>query len=155
MIMCRASNPLICLLAGVMAFAVLFAVGCGKKAMPAPPNRIAPTAVSNFKGQLKEGQVLLTWSLPEPAGEKSDLTLNVPLTEVIVYRSKLPLEAGGCKNCPLRFEPIAKLAPPSGGKGGMRYSDKLERGFRYTYKIILVGENDAVSPDSDLLDVTY
>jgi hypothetical protein len=146
---------LICFWAGIMAFLVLMAPGCGKKAMPVPPNRITPAAVTNFKGQLAEGQVQLSWRLPEPAGEKAGVTRSISSVGVMVYRSKLPLEAGGCKGCPLRFEPIATLTPPSGGKGAMRYDDKLERGFRYTYKIVLVGENDAVSPDSDLLDITY
>lgn len=145
----------ICFWAGMMAFLVLLASGCGKKAMPVPPNRISPAAVTNFKGQLTEGQVLLSWRLPELTGEKSGVALNGPSAVVMVYRSKLSLEAGGCKNCPLRFEPIATLSPPPGARGEMRYADKLERGFRYTYKIVLVGENDVVSPDSDLLDVTY
>jgi hypothetical protein len=149
------SNSLVCLLAGAMAVVILFVTGCGKKAMPVPPNRIAPAAVSNFKGELKDGRVLLTWFLPERLGDKSGVTQNVPLTEVMVYRSKLSLEGGGCKNCPPRFEAIAKLAPAAGGKGTMRYSDTLERGFRYTYKVVLVGENDVVSPDSDLLDISY
>jgi hypothetical protein len=144
-----------CFRAGLMAFLVLLAPGCGKKGMPVPPNRITPPAVTDFKGQLTEGQLELRWRLPEGAGEKSGPMRNVSPAEVMVYRSKLPLEAGGCKNCPLRFEPIASLAPPSGGKGAMRYGDKLERGFRYTYKIVLVGENSALSPDSDLLDITY
>jgi hypothetical protein len=138
-----------------MAFLVFLAPGCGKKGMPAPPNRVAPAAVTNFKGQLTEGQLELSWRLPEGAGETSGPMWNVPPAGVMVYRSKLPLEAGGCQNCPLRFEPIASLAPPPGGKGQMRYGDKLDRGFRYTFKIVLVGENDAVSPDSDLLDITY
>ncbi|MFH0725084.1 MAG: hypothetical protein V2B19_01785 [Pseudomonadota bacterium] len=151
----RNSNSLICLLAGAMAAAMLFAVGCGKKAMPVAPNRIAPAAVSNFKGELKEGRVLLTWSLPGKSDDKSGVTQSVPVAEVRVYRSKLSLAAGGCKHCPPRFEVIAKLAPVSGGTGGMRFSDTLETGFRYTYKVVLIGENDVMSPDSDLLDVTY
>jgi hypothetical protein len=138
-----------------MAVAMLFAVGCGKKALPIPPNRIAPAPVLNFKGELKEGQVLLAWSLPEQPAETSNGKRNVALAAVLVYRSKLPVEAGGCKNCPPRFELIAKLAPPPGGVGAMRYSDTLQKGFRYTYKVVLVGENDVAGPDSDLLDVTY
>jgi hypothetical protein len=149
------SNSPICLLVGAIAIAMLFAVGCGKKAMPIPPNRIAPAAVSNFKGELKEGRVLLAWSLPGKSDDTSGVMQSVPVVEVRVYRSKLSLAEGGCKNCPPQFEAIAKLAPASGGTRAMRYNDAVERGFRYTYKIVLVGENDVMSPDSDLLDVTY
>lgn len=149
------ARALACLFSAVMTLSVLFMPGCGKKAMPVPPNRIMPPAVSSFKGELTEGQVKLTWSLPGPTGEKTDIRTAVPLAGVLVYRSRLPLEEGGCKNCPLRFEPVAKLAPPSGDTRKMGYSDRLEKGFRYTYKIVLVGENDAVSPDSDLLDLIY
>lgn len=143
------------LLPALLTLSVLFALGCGKKAMPAPPNRTMPPAVSDFRGELSDGRVKLSWSLSGRAGETADAKPAVPLAEVRVYRSRLPIEEGGCKNCPLPFEPLARLAPPSGGTGKMGYSDRLDRGFRYTYKIVLVGENDAVGPDSDLLDLTY
>jgi hypothetical protein len=151
----RHSKSPIGLSVGAIVLAMLFAIGCGKKAMPIPPNRIQPAPVSNFKGELKEGRVLLSWSLPVRPGDKSDMTENVPLAAAWVYRSKVPMTEGDCKNCPPRFEVIAKLKPASGGKRAMRYSDMLETGFRYTYKVVLIGENDVMSRDSDLLDITY
>jgi hypothetical protein len=139
------------LLVGILAAGLLLSFGCGKKAMPSAPNQAPPTAVSDLKGDLKENQIVLTWSLPQPAQTKKSISLS----SIVIYRSKLPIEGGNCKNCPLRYEPLLTLAPPTKGGSPMRYMDKLESGHRYTYKVILFGENEVKSPDSNIVDITY
>lgn len=137
------------LLAGTLAVAVIVTAGCGKKDMPVAPNRQVPPPVVNLDGNIDGGRMVLDWTLPPLTDE------DAALDDVRVYRSKIPLADGDCKNCPLRFEQIATIPPAEGTVQTMRYIDPMESGFRYTYKVNLTFENGALSPPSNVISVTY
>jgi hypothetical protein len=134
----------ILLLLGIVGILGLLTSGCGKKAMPIAPHRIPPPRVSDLKGSLKGGQVMLSWTVPANEARRAGL----PLTAV-VYRSKLPLKGGGCERCPLRFEPVERLPVPAGAAPKMQYTQRVETGFRYTYQVVLMGEHHMAGDPSN------
>ena len=129
----------VCLL---MALAVLSCVwqGCGKKGPPRPPKRPLPPVVQDLRHTLKNDVVELSWTLPSTAGGN----IAKPATIKVLRASQTGQEIG-CEECPLRFEIVAEIpvhakASDKSGPRRLQYSEIIDSGYRYIYKVILFDE---------------
>jgi hypothetical protein len=97
---------------------------------------------------------MLTWSIPR----EKEKVISDP-SGFIVHRSKMPLSESDCKNCPVLFKRVADIpievkASERLEKGSMTYTETLEKGYRYIYKVI--GYTKGVtSSDSNYVDFIY
>jgi hypothetical protein len=121
--------------------------GCGRKGPPVPPGYVAPAAVSDLKYQISADSVTLTWTIPE-AERKSTYAISGSN----VYRLKTPLDSDACPECPLVFLFVNKN-PAKSGIG--QHRETLERGFRYTFKVVSIDEANKEGPDSNLVQFTF
>jgi len=101
----------------------------------------------------REGdQVTLKWTTPEASRRMlSDLG------GFFIYRSKQSLSTPECKDCPIFFTRIATV-PYTGETPGteeITYSETLETGFRYIYKVTVFSKSGLTSGDSNTVSFTY
>lgn len=133
---------------GLLGVLMLMACGCGVKAMPVVPGKTLPAPVRDLTGQIASGQAALSWTIPAQDPKSEWLP-----EAVVVYRSKVLLQEEACEQCPLKFEPIARLGIPGGLMRKMHYVDTLETGFRYTYKVVLIGDKEERGEESNLFSI--
>lgn len=130
-------------------------VGCGKKGPPKPPERRSPQAVKDLSYAIDNQIVELSWtvqgsddrSASSPAGYK-------------VFRSKLSAKEPNCEKCPIRFGEIGDVAiqmkrSETSKPTRMRFTEVLEPGYRYIYKVIIYDEDGKGSEDSNFVKFEY
>ncbi|MCU0597886.1 MAG: hypothetical protein MUE70_01340 [Desulfobacterales bacterium] len=110
---------------------VLLAVACGRKDLPLPPKIIEPPVVEKIKADLNGDKLQLTWPIPKT--DEADA-----LAGFYVYRSKEKAGAPPCSQCPVRFDRAADIAYDSVSlmiEKNAVYSEKLEKGCQYKYRV--------------------
>lgn len=143
---------------GILILCTSLFIGCGKKAPPVAPHQVQPQAVKDLSYRLDGDTLKLTWTIP-----KGDEKNQSSLTAFILYQSKRPIAEKECKSCPVRFKrvadiPVDKKSPLKIGKDKAKplsYSETLEKGFRYVYKVIGLAQNDRTSDDSNYISFSY
>ncbi|MEJ2096757.1 MAG: lipoprotein [Deltaproteobacteria bacterium] len=132
---------------GLCLALILSAAGCGRKGPPLPPQYEEPPAVGDLQYQIKDDTVALRWSAPVLQNQKKNSAAGVRL-----YRSRTSLKESGCKNCPPVFLMIRSIPLQT---GVMQYTERLEHGYRYTYKVVLVDSNHREGADSNIVRFVY
>jgi len=130
--------------------------GCGKKGPPVPPRYKPVPAVSDLKYSIDGNILTLTWTIPkEKEKEKS------AFSGFIVYRSKRPISDSDCKNCPKLFQKVSdipadiRIDGPGYENNNIEYCEEIERGFVYTYKVVLYTKSGAQSRDSNNINFNF
>jgi predicted small lipoprotein YifL len=101
---------------------------CGKKGPPVPPSSSGPPAIVGPEITRDENLMTLTWRV---AAHEDELE-TVP-GGFYVYRARIAL-SGGCLDCPWQFERAAEV-PVENAQIRTTYTELLEKGFRYGYKV--------------------
>lgn len=135
----------------ILLLAGSLVAGCGVKAPPRPPKRPLPAAVSDLSGSMDGDVLQLTWGIPPEGDDASEAT------EFAVYRSKTPAAEADCRNCPLTFQHVKQISvtPSDRQAGRMSFSEGLEKGYRYRYKLRTYDAFGAGSDDSNLFSMDY
>ncbi len=120
--------------------------GCGIKGPPVPPGYANPPAVSDLQYQVTDNQLTLTWSIPPT----KDGTKKQTVAGARVLRLKQSLKNTPCQDCPLTFTLIRKIPARS---GSMQVQDTIDKGFAYTYKIVLYDAENHDGEDSNIVHV--
>lgn len=125
--------------------------GCGRKLPPSPPDLFPPAAVEDLSGEIKEGRAALAWSVPQPQKNKYGRAAGFR-----IFRARLdPVEAQ-CNTCPVRFKLIGDLPARTQSPGGrMRFSDPLEAGSTYRYKVVAYSGENVGARDSNVVALDY
>jgi hypothetical protein len=140
--------PLLRLLLLTTAALGLLVSGCGVKGPPRPPQTVPPPPVTDLQGRVAEDRAILTWTPPGRASRRV-----MAVTGFRVYRARSALSQSACENCPLVFEQAAELTPGSPAGSPMRFSEVLQPGYRYTYKVVGYGDGDDRFEDSNLVEL--
>lgn len=119
--------------------------------MPVAPKREIPAAVTDLSYRLDGSLLTLTWSVPESES---------PVTGFRVYRSKVAKAETGCTRCPVEFSEVVKLDRPvqrrgESGQPRLQYSQNLDPGYHYIYKVITTSEKGQAGGDSNYVDLDY
>jgi hypothetical protein len=133
---------------------LLLVLGCGKKAPPVPPRQAKPPTVNDLRASIDESILKLTWAIPKEKGR-----IISGLSRFIVYRSKILLLDTDCEVCAVPFKRVADIpievkGPEHMKKGNSTYTETLEKGYRYIYKVI-VYRKGVTSSDSNYVDLIY
>ncbi len=127
-------------------------IGCGKKGPPRAPQRPLPVAVKDLEYTVRNDIVELNWTVPGKAQNRSA----APPVAVKVFRSRLSAEEAGCENCPIRFAksvdiPIQSQRSEKSKPIRMSYSEFIEPGYHYIYKVIVFDEYGIGGKDSNIV----
>ena len=138
----------------ILSIFVLFVSGCGKKAPPVPPRQKKSHAVNDLHANIDGETLKLTWAISKEKGK-----IISDLSGFIVYRSKMLLLDSDCEVCPVPFKRVADIPIEAKGfeymkKGNSAYTETLEKGYRYIYKVI-VYRKGVTSSDSNYVDLIY
>lgn len=131
---------------------VFWALSCGKKGPPVPPRAVPPPAVPMLSMELEGDDLTLIWTAPE--GSKRVVS---DLGGFFIYRSKQSVSAPECKDCPILFTRIGTV-PYEGQAPGtetITFSETLEKGIRYIYKVTVYSKSGLISGDSNLVSFTH
>ena len=117
--------------------------------------RSIPPAVNDLSYHLDGNTLNLTWNIPL---EEQNTT--VKPAGCIVYRSKIELSGHDCQKCPEQFKPIADILVESDASGKnvqkkMTHRERLEKRYRYTYKVTLYTPSGVFSNDSNYVVFIY
>ncbi|MGD8756849.1 MAG: hypothetical protein PVF98_14360 [Desulfobacterales bacterium] len=123
-------------------------LGCGKKAPPVPPKRPSPPMVQDLRHTIQGDRIELSWTLPAASDGRA--------AEIKVLRATQSEEEIGCEGCPLRFEVAAEIPihHKAFGKSEPRtlyFTEAIDPGYRYTYKVIVLDEYGIRSQDSNIV----
>ena len=134
-----------------VALCLVLPAGCGKKGPPRPPQRPLPPKVKDLAYSLRNDRVELSWTVPGGADPSAS-----PPAAVKVLRSRLSAEEAGCENCPIRYTvtgniPIQKNQAEKLEHIRMRYTESIEPGYRYIYKVIVYDEYGIGGKDSNIV----
>jgi len=126
--------------------------GCGKKGPPVPPSQKPVLAVSDLKYSIDGDILTMTWTIPKEIEKVTTVS-----DGFIVYRYKRPISDSPCKNCPKLFQKVSDIPinAPGYEKKNIEHSEEIEKGFVYTYKVVLYTKSGAQSRDSNYVDFNY
>ena len=129
-------------------------VGCGKKGPPVPPQRRSPPAVKDLSYTIDNQIVELSWTIEDA----DDRATSAPVGYK-VFRSKLSAAESNCEKCPIRFTetadvPIQKSSEKS-KPTRLRFTETLEPGYRYIYKVIAYDRDGESSQDSNSVEFDH
>ena len=135
----------------VLAGSSLLWIGCGKKGPPRPPRRPLPPVVEDLEYSLRNDIVELSWTVPGAASPSNSLPAAVK-----VFRSRMSAEDASCENCPIRFAvsgdiPIHKQRSEKFEPIRMSYTEFVETGYHYVYKVAVFDENGIGGKDSNIV----
>ena len=130
-------------------------LGCGKKGPPRPPPQTLPAAVKDLSYRINQDMVKLKWTV---AG-KNDQSPSYPAA-VKLFRSKQSTAESSCEKCPIRFSEIADLPVQLEGSGQsesstMTFTEALERGYRYIYKVVVYNRDGLGGKDSNTVEFSF
>ena len=136
----------------VLAGSSILWIGCGKKGPPSPPRRPLPPAVKNLEYVVLQNIVKLSWTVPGKEESRSA----APPAAVKVFRSRMPAEDADCENCPIRFAvsgdiPIHRQRSEKSEPIRMSYTEFVETGYRYIYKVTVLDEYGIAGKDSNIV----
>jgi hypothetical protein len=138
---------------GALATAIL--VACGNKGPPEPPSGDRPPKVVDLDYSISDKGIKISWTVP-----KTNEKAKSPATGFLIYRSKQTRIESDCPNCPIRFEvigniPIRGAALDSAELPKMVYTETIEAGYRYVYKVRAYDEDGIAGKDSNFVDFSF
>jgi len=137
-------------LAVIMTVSVSF-YGCGRKALPLPPRQTPVPAVKDLSLKIEADTAVLTWTVPDKPEDK-----NAGIKGFVVHRAKQKISEGDCRNCPVKFKPVAEI--PAETKTSLKkieYTEQLEKGFKYVFKVTITSNAGAEGGDSNHVEIIY
>ncbi len=129
---------------------------CGRKGPPVSFDRIVPEAIADLEASVREGRVILQWSLPRENTDGSDL---VDLVGFKVLRGYI--EGEECKGCPERLVPVAEVDLAPGENHWIEanrvfWADKgLRAGKKYIYRVLAFNRRGHFSQGSNRVEVLW
>jgi hypothetical protein len=134
---------------------LLFAVGCGYKNYPVPPENVVPKPIEDLRHTVDEKGVNLTWSYPLQTVKGTDI---LEISSFELYRAVVSLD-DYCSNCPIPFgEP--QILP--GGitvqetrRQGSYQTSLLRSGHKYFFKVRSRTSWWASSDDSNIVSFVW
>lgn len=150
-LLCRALKHCLILQLTLLMAASACLIGCGKKGPPVPPRQTLTPAVKDLSSNIDGDMFVLTWTIPGKMEDKS-----AAIKSFIVHRGKQKIQDGDCRNCPVNFKPVAEVSAETKlAAEKMKYAERLEKGFKYVFKVIASSNSGRESIDSNYAEIIY
>jgi hypothetical protein len=135
-------------LPAIILFFCLSMVSCGKKAEPFLPVKGADLRVTGLRGEWKEGRVLLTGDVRDPAGNAGSLE------GLRVYYAVYPWDQPTCEGCPIEYKGFQLFGKEVTTATGFACEmPGIERGNIYYFEARVVGQQASLGPASNRVRV--
>jgi hypothetical protein len=134
--------------------ATLLFFGCGKKANPEPPSGDKPPKVMDLAYSINANTIKLSWTIPKTSDAAKSQAIGF-----LIYRAKQTSAESDCLNCPIHFLKIGDVLVRDGAPGSTEpsvvFSQTVEPGYRYLYKVKAYDGDGVTGNDSNLVDFSY
>ena len=129
--------------------------GCGKKGPPEPPTGSRPPRIKDLGYGVSQNTLTLSWNIPQP-DEKAQL----PIAGFRIYRAQQSVSERECANCPILFKeigdvPIRDTGPGQTGQTPIKFTDTIESGYRYFYKVHGYSGDGILSRSSNVIEFNF
>ena len=129
--------------------------GCGKKGPPVPPTGSRPPSVKDLAYGIRNNTIELSWRIPTP-----DEEARLPITGFLIYRSQQSELEKACPNCPILFKLIGDVPVRGPGTGQpakppITFTQTIEAGYRYTYKVHGYSSDGIRSKTSNFVEFNF
>lgn len=138
------------ILIAISIIVLLFSGACGKKGDPLPKGLPVPAAINDLKGQVRDGVLFLSLTVPRKNMDGSELK---DLAGFKFFKS--------CGSCLGAFEPFREVRFDE-GKGYTIsedrlyiYDDDLTEGFEYTYKVFPFNTRGVLGNSSNVFSIKW
>lgn len=130
-------------------------LGCGKKGPPRPPKRPLPPAVRDLRLTVQGDIVELSWTLAAAAGGAASTPAAIK-----VFRAAQSEVEIGCETCPIRFVTVAEIPihekeSEKSEPRALSFTETIEPGYRYIYKVIAFDEYGIGGKDSNIVEFDH
>ena len=137
------------------AISIMLVNGCGKKGPPVPPTGNRPPKVMDLGYSIRNNTIKLNWTIPRTSDKAKS-----PVMGFLIYGSKQTAIEADCPNCPIRFKeigdiPVRSVDPDQGEPSLMVFTQAIEPGYRYIYKVKSYDDDGVAGKDSNLVDFTF
>lgn len=107
--------------------------------------------MTDLAGTIEGDTIQLSWTIPAWESDEDDLA------GFRIYRSRISLSEVFCEDCPITFTLIDKVSITRANRQAeiMTYTDRLEKGNRYIYRILPVTELGLTGPESNVIRFTH
>ncbi len=129
--------------------------GCGKKGPPEPPTGSRPPRIKDLGYGVSQNTLTLSWNIPRP-DEKAQL----PIAGFRIYRAQQSVSERECANCPILFKEIGDVPARGTGSGQtgqapIMFTDTIESGYRYFYKVHGYSGDGILSHSSNVIEFNF
>ncbi|CAB1062546.1 hypothetical protein D1BOALGB6SA_7324 [Olavius sp. associated proteobacterium Delta 1] len=129
--------------------------GCGKKGPPEPPSGNKPPRVRDLAYSITENTIKLSWTIP-PTTEKA----RTPAAGFLIFRFQQPAHERECSNCPVIFKQVGDVPARRAGSGQpglapLVFTQTIELGYRYIYKVKAYDDEGIASKDSNFVQFLF
>ncbi len=141
----------IILMAMIWLAVVIIIGGCGKKGPPEPPSGNKPPPVRDLRYSITENTIKLSWTIPQTT-EKA----KTPVAGFLIYRYQQSSHERECNNCPVIFKEVGDV--PARGQPGVAslvYTQTIELGYRYIYKVKAYDNGGVGGKDSNFVQFLF
>jgi hypothetical protein len=128
---------------------VIVLSSCGKKGPPMPQTFVEPPIVTGVQVILENNSATLRWPIPDWEEKGKDF-----IAGFYVYRSQEAFAEKTCADCPVRFKKVAEIQNKNNTSAGS-YSELLETGFQYYFKISVYTDNGYEGEKSEAVGIKF
>ena len=134
--------------------AVAGVASCGKKGPPEPPRGNRPPRVRDLGYSTDQNSIKLTWTVPQTTAKAKNKAAGF-----LIFQSKQADDDPECPSCPVFFTQIGDVPAGTAGAGqaaaSLVFSQGLEPGYRYIFKVKTYDDDGLVSRDSNFVDFLF
>ena len=132
--------------------AVAGVASCGKKGPPEPPKGNRPPRVRDLGYSTDKNSIKLTWTVPQTTAKAKNKAAGF-----LIFQSKQTAEDRECLSCPIKFTQIGDIPAGTAGAGltPLVFTNDLEPGYRYIFKVKTYDDEGLVSRDSNYVDFLF
>jgi hypothetical protein len=128
---------------------------CGKKAPPEPPSGNKPPPVRDLAYSITGNTIKLSWTIPATTEKAKS-----PIAGFLIFRFQQSAHARECPNCPVIFKqtgdvPARSADPGQPGLAPLVYTQPIELGYRYIYKVRAYDDRGIASKDSNFVQFLF
>jgi predicted small lipoprotein YifL len=138
----------------IIWLAAMMMIGsCGKKGPPEPPSGNKPPQVRDLAYSITENTIKLSWTVPQTTAKAKN-----EVSGFLIYQYQQPTIERECPNCPVTFRQIGDVPARSAGQASLRpmiFTQTIERGYRYIYKVKAYDDRGIGSRDSNLVEFMF
>jgi hypothetical protein len=139
----------------ILLTVVIVTGSCGKKGPPKPPSGNEPPQVRDLTYTITQNTLKLSWTIPATTAKAKSA-----VSGFLIFRYQQAAYERECPNCPVIFRQVGDVPARRAGSGQtggapLTFTQTIEPGYRYIYKVKAYDDEGTASSDSNLVQFLF